>query len=856
MIRRSNRGTVPTLDNLHASVQAELNLLSRLMEKSCLVGDLRDSPAELKELARDFKSLEKRLIPLIEDYSARLGDNGMIEDSVAQADLMLSCQKAIADAKWNLNIVLRGLKLKTVSELETISQSSVSTSILDPRVEYRKSPFGSDNASEHASQSNSYLPNNASDQIPNEASALEYNQTLFEAENGYYNGQGDQSQMVEPPPNFRDHVQNSNSYIPEPHVIAFGRPKWCPNQSTVSSKEFDPRVLDPNILGDVQLGVQERLSNDDLMCLGDNLSVVSNHLECNSRLKNHGESIGLGDREDYDSSNSVLVHPNDSASNVGVNRDINELQHRHHSSIEERIPYLQGNTLPVHTGGLENPHLFRRPWTPDNSKQGDTTHSDDQFYSARCRAIKSNSGFHNFAVRSASVNDCYNVGDMTRTLLEAYPPPRSAHAKPGAKGSDFSPHFKSLGLLRPTQPFVSRSRLETSYLPALSGQMLPRVLPHAKNRTNSLGSHVPPFAPKAEISNANESGNIPQTGLQRQPMDRSSNDLQPSHENQLEELKSREASRIPVSKASDGGPYVNLSSNIGANQGLQHNINVLPRGSPAWVPTATAKSSNKQGIGSAPIGAGKPLSAHEVGHEGQQVQTKQGSLPECPKLYQPGAGLNESRTAFQRYVPEHGVHSQKQSAAQQQVQGDHSSSSRNPQNFQDISYKVQGRVHDSVHPGRSRPVDTVHIDPGLEPPPGFSGDINHRSDTHQGDPAYGGSRHGEPMLRRPPEVSGNYQRNLQGKQPDMLPPRKQQMWFNGDGQVEHSGQSLPQRKFAQRPYSCSEDQGLPSRSGQRPQQNWFDSAGQINNSSAMLPPTQSAPISGMYGEQSIFFSFI
>ena len=58
MIRRSNRGTVPTLDNLHASVQAELNLLSRLMEKSCLVGDLRDSPAELKELARDFKSLE------------------------------------------------------------------------------------------------------------------------------------------------------------------------------------------------------------------------------------------------------------------------------------------------------------------------------------------------------------------------------------------------------------------------------------------------------------------------------------------------------------------------------------------------------------------------------------------------------------------------------------------------------------------------------------------------------------------------------------------------------------------------------------------------------------------------------
>ena len=144
MLRRSARGPVPTLDALRSSVESELNLLARLLTKVNLVGDLQDTPRDLLELARDLKSLEKRLIPLLEDFALRLTVAGMSDESARYTAMIYSSQKAMGEAKRDLNVILHSMRMKTVSQIDSVSSGSGSVSLIDPNTEYMKSPFQGD----------------------------------------------------------------------------------------------------------------------------------------------------------------------------------------------------------------------------------------------------------------------------------------------------------------------------------------------------------------------------------------------------------------------------------------------------------------------------------------------------------------------------------------------------------------------------------------------------------------------------------------------------------------------------------------------------------------------------------------
>ena len=340
-----------------------------MLTKVNLVGDLQDTPRDLLELARDLKSLEKRLIPLLEDFALRLTVAGMSDESARYTAMVYSSQKAMGDAKRDLNVVLRGMRMKTVSQIDSVSFGSGSVSLIDPHIEYMKSPFQGDSkepseTDQEVAQSNLNICTNPHAYQPSE-SALEYNQT--------YETHANEGNLS----SHNDLAGHHSSSLPThatlpPHELAFGN--WRVNPADVQSAVFDPRVIEPNLLANFQSNNNaSRMSNDEFFQHSDELRVLTSSVQLETRDFNNG-SI-----PQFDSNRQSVIF-ND------VNVPINPypVDDQRSASIS-RSPHShsQGHISSVHLSVLNSPQDVRRPWTPDHSHKEHSTPSNDAYFSAR-----------------------------------------------------------------------------------------------------------------------------------------------------------------------------------------------------------------------------------------------------------------------------------------------------------------------------------------------------------------------------------------------------------------------------------------------------------------------------------------
>ena len=112
------------MQSLRNSIGSEIEALTNLVAQSRQVTILQQDPDKLLNLVKDLKSLENRLGPLYGDYAELLNQSQAYEESAHVSSQWSEQLAIINNAKNNFNFTLTKLRMRSVSQIDTVSETS------------------------------------------------------------------------------------------------------------------------------------------------------------------------------------------------------------------------------------------------------------------------------------------------------------------------------------------------------------------------------------------------------------------------------------------------------------------------------------------------------------------------------------------------------------------------------------------------------------------------------------------------------------------------------------------------------------------------------------------------------------